>query len=129
MKHAWIFRTFRGWSWIFGTLSLAPVIFGVYQNWQFSQWAAERDKNGEFVCGTGIVALTLLCAVLAFSLATCSVSCGFVDYIRTSKPRSIKRKIELGLVGNVFVFALVVYVIEMGAKMLQQINFVHLPRI
>lgn len=119
MKLATIFRTFRGWSWIFAALSLVPVIFGIYQNWQFSRWAAAHDKNGEFVCGTGIVALTLLCAALAFSLAICAVGCGFVDYLKTPRPRSVKRKIELGFVGNVFVLALAAYVIGMAARFLQ----------
>lgn len=118
MKFSMILRTFRGWSWILGALSLIPVIFGIYQNWQFSQWAAERHKSGEFVCGTGLVAILFLCAALAFSLAACAVACGFVDYIKTPRPRPVKRKLELGLVGNVFVLAFLVYLFGMSIKLL-----------
>lgn len=73
---------------------------------QFSLWASERSKNGEFVCGTGIVALLFLCAAVALFLGICAVACGSIAYVKTPKPRSLKRMLELPLVGAVLVFAL-----------------------
>jgi hypothetical protein len=101
-----IFRTFRGWSWILGGLSFVPVLFCGYQYTQFSLWASERSKNGEFVCGTGIVALLFVCAAVALFLAICAIASGSIAYVKTPKPRSLKRTLELPLVGAVLVFFL-----------------------
>ena len=78
---------------------------------QFSLWASERSKNGEFVCGTGIVALLFLCVAIALFLAICAVACGSIAYVKTPKPRSHKRTLELPLVGAVLVIVLLGYLL------------------
>jgi hypothetical protein len=109
MKFATVFKSFRGWSWLLGGLSLVPILFLGYQYWQFLAWASKRSNNGEFVCGTGIVAVLFLCAAVAFLLALCAVVCGFIAYIKTPKPRPLKRTLELPLVGVVLVLAFLGY--------------------
>lgn len=101
-----VFESFRGWSWILGGLSLVPVLFCGYHYVQFSLWASEQSKNGEFVCGTGIVAVLFLCAAAALFLAVCAVACSSIAYVKAPKPRSLKRTLELPLLGAVLILVL-----------------------
>lgn len=81
---ATLFKTWRGWSRIFGMMSLLPIVFGAYQYWQFSVWANEQSKNGGFVCGTGIFMLFIVCATGFIFFALCAVICAIVARVRQS---------------------------------------------
>jgi len=114
MKVAEMVRSFRGWSWILGFGSLVPVVFGIYEYWQFGLWASERQKHGEFICGTGIVAMLFLFAAAAGLMASIALLCGGISYLKTPKPRGRKRMFELLVVGNVFVLGFIAYLCDLG---------------
>jgi hypothetical protein len=105
MSRTEVLRSLRGWSWILGALSLVPLVFAVYENWQFSLWAGERQKGGEFVCGTGFVAMLILCAAAASLISLVALMLGLVGYFSTPKPRQARRVLELFVVGIVFIIS------------------------
>ena len=98
-------KTLRGWSWILGAVSLAPIVFFLYQNWLFSQWAKKLASNGEFVCGTGIIAIFILCTVVATCLSAVATFIGFLGYLEIDKPRPRKRLFEVLVIGSILVAA------------------------
>jgi len=114
-------KTARGWSWVFAALSWLPVAFCGYGNWRFSEFAAERAREGQFVCGNSIMALFLVCAVAAMALATLAVALGTFSFCRLASPRAPARKWELLLVGGLFAvgaLACVVLAVANGGRWL-----------
>jgi type II secretory pathway component PulM len=77
----------------------------MYQNWLFSQWAQERVRNREFVCGTGMFALLAFCVVIAGTLSGVAALLGLAGYFRMDRPRPKKRLLEIMLISSVVVFA------------------------
>jgi len=100
-------KSFRFWSLTLGATSIVPVIYFMYQNWMFSQWASAQTSSGGPVCGTGIFALLLICTVVGGVFAAAGSLLGMIGYLRTEKPRPKKRLFEIALVGSGMVIALI----------------------
>jgi hypothetical protein len=111
-------KTTRGWARIFGAISLLPVIFWGYENWVLTQIDEARARNGEFVCGIGAVMLFFVCMSTAFILSAMALGLGGWSYLKTPEPRSCARRIELLIVGNVFVLSAITFVFLLLRKAL-----------
>lgn len=98
-------RSFRFWSWLVGAASIAPVAFYAYQEWQFSRWAKQQAADSAFVCGTGIVALFMLCVLVAAVLSVSAMLLSLVGYLKLHRPRPKTRMLEIALLGAGFIFA------------------------
>jgi hypothetical protein len=106
-------NSFRNWSRIFGALSAVPIFWGLYSYWRFDTWATDRARHGEFICGTGIVAVVMLCATAGIALGLIAAVCSLCGYARSPKPRARKRLIEAFMVGGVPVLAAAVVMVAM----------------
>jgi hypothetical protein len=93
-------KSLRFWSLLLCATSVLPIAYFVYQNWIFSRWAKERVSTGGFVCGTGMFALLALCAVVTCVTACAASGLGFVGYLRSEKPRSKIRLLEITTVAT-----------------------------
>ncbi len=109
-------KTVRAWSWVFATLSWFPVAFWAYGNWRFSEFAAERAREGQFVCGNGMVALFFACTVVAMALAMLALVLGTFSFCRLASPRAPARRWELLLVGGLFAMGALALVVLLAAN-------------
>ena len=91
----------------FGIASLVPVAYYFYQSWLFSQWAQAQARQGGFVCGTGMAALVMVCAIAAGACSAVAAVFGLVGYIGLPKPRPRKRLLEVMLAGSVVIIMLI----------------------
>lgn len=99
-------KSFRFWSLMLGIASIVPLAYFVYQNWMFSQLAKAQASNGNYVCGTGVFALLAFCIAVGGIVSATGSLLGIVGYLRTERPRPIRRVFEIFLVGGVMVIAI-----------------------
>lgn len=84
-------------SWGLGAASVAlPAALFAYQSHQFRVWA-EQHPGG--VCGMGMFAAIALSALLGIGLSALALLLGWLDHRAWRRPLSLRRAIELLLVG------------------------------
>lgn len=118
MNFDWL-RTARGWSRIIGAVSVAPLAFGGYVTWKVSAESSAREARGEFVCGTGFVALLVGLLALAGLISAIALATGAIGYFRSAAPRQRLQLLEVAAVGAIALALLLLGAIAMVLKAFQ----------